>query len=235
MRPRSMGDLVEDLAQRLGRPVPEEEVLIWLALGAAAQREGRALLRPVVHAFAVRLQAASARSPSNDANSHAHGRWQFTSRAAPAAALLSKRLSRRISISPARMAVFYASISSRAGIQDQDPVPGDERIPTIRNFKFSNIRVTGCPVLVDGTAVHPDKPLDFFSLIDVTGTRAKGISLANIRHADIRDVKVTGYSAPLIGINNVTGEGLEGAATIEPPKIPEAVKAPATPYRLRLH
>jgi hypothetical protein len=46
-----MGDLIEDLAQRLGRPVPEEEVLIWLALGAAAQREGRALLRPVVHAF----------------------------------------------------------------------------------------------------------------------------------------------------------------------------------------
>ena len=38
----------EDLAQRLGRPVPEEEVLIWLALGAAAQREGRALLRPVL-------------------------------------------------------------------------------------------------------------------------------------------------------------------------------------------
>ena len=31
--------------------MPEEEVLIWLALGAAAQREGRALLRPVVHAF----------------------------------------------------------------------------------------------------------------------------------------------------------------------------------------
>ena len=49
--PRSMSDLVEDLAQRLGRAIPEEEVLIWLALGAAAQREGRALLRPVVHAF----------------------------------------------------------------------------------------------------------------------------------------------------------------------------------------
>src|SRR5260370_231038 len=51
MKPCSMGDLVEDLAKRLGRAVPEEEVLIWLALGAAAQREGRALLRPVVHAF----------------------------------------------------------------------------------------------------------------------------------------------------------------------------------------
>ena len=51
IRPRSMADLVEDLAKRLGRAIPEEEVLIWLALGAAAQREGRSLLRPVVHAF----------------------------------------------------------------------------------------------------------------------------------------------------------------------------------------
>jgi ATP-dependent helicase YprA (DUF1998 family) len=51
IRPRALGDLVEDLSRKLGRPVPEEEVLIWLALGAAAQREGRALLRPVVHAF----------------------------------------------------------------------------------------------------------------------------------------------------------------------------------------
>jgi len=40
-----------DLAGRLGRPVPEEEALIWLALGAAAQKDGRSLLRPVVHAF----------------------------------------------------------------------------------------------------------------------------------------------------------------------------------------
>ena len=48
---RPMSDLVEVLGRRLERPVPEEEILIWLALGAAAQREGRALLRPVVHAF----------------------------------------------------------------------------------------------------------------------------------------------------------------------------------------
>jgi polygalacturonase len=119
-----------------------------------------------------------------------------------------------------------------SGIQDQYPVPGAAGIPTIRNYKFSNIRVTDCPVLVDGTAVHPDKPLDGFSLTNVTGTCAKGISLANAKHVDIRNVKVTGFTGPLIGIHNVTGKGLAGAATIEPPKLPEPVKEPATPYQL---
>jgi polygalacturonase len=120
-----------------------------------------------------------------------------------------------------------------SGIQDQDPVPGQEGIPTIRNYRFSNIRVKDCPVLVDGVAVHPDKPLDKFALTNVTGTCAKGISLANVKNAEIRDVKVTGFSGPLIGIYNVTGKGLEGAAAIEGPKVPEPIAAPVTPYRLR--
>jgi polygalacturonase len=119
-----------------------------------------------------------------------------------------------------------------SGIQDQDPVPGAEGIPTMKNYKFSNIRVSGCPILVDGTAVHPDKPLDGFSLIDVTGACAKGISLANARNVEIRNVNITGFTGPLIGINNVSGKGLEGAASIDPPKVPEPVKAPAKPYTL---
>ena len=61
-----------------------------------------------------------------------------------------------------------------SGIQDQDPVPGDEGIPTIRNFRFSNVRVKDCPVLVDGMAVHPNKPLDGFALINVTGHVRQG-------------------------------------------------------------
>jgi polygalacturonase len=67
-----------------------------------------------------------------------------------------------------------------SGIQDESPVPGDEGIPTIANFRFSNIRVTDVPVLVDGAAIHPHKPLDGFTLSNVTGTCAKGIFLANI-------------------------------------------------------
>ena len=101
------------------------------------------------------------------------------------------------------------------------------------NFKFSNIRVKDCPVLVDGVSVHPNKPLDGFSLINVTGTCAKGISLANVKNARIEGIKVTGYSGPLIGINKVTGKGLAGAATIDSPKVPEPVPAPAQPCQVR--
>ena len=83
-----------------------------------------------------------------------------------------------------------------SGLQDQVPVPGLEGIPTVRNFHFSNVRVRDVPVLVDGVSVHPDKPLEGFSLTGVTGTAAKGISLANVKGAKLRDIKVTGYAGP---------------------------------------
>jgi hypothetical protein len=112
-------------------------------------------------------------------------------------------------------------------------VPGDEGIPTIRNFRFSNVRVKDCPVLVDGVGIHPNKPLEGFSLVDVTGNCAKGISLANVQKAEVRDIRVTGYAGALIGIHDVTGNGLEGAAVIDGPKIPEPVPAAVKPYELR--
>ena len=83
-----------------------------------------------------------------------------------------------------------------SGIQDPEPVEGDEGIPTIKNFRFSNVRVKDCPVLVDGTAIHPNKPLDGFTLANVTGTCGKGISLSNMRNAEIRGIKVTGFAGP---------------------------------------
>jgi len=119
-----------------------------------------------------------------------------------------------------------------SGIQDEFPVTGNEGIPTTRNFRFTNIRVTDCPVLVEGTGIHPDKPLDGFSLTNVTGTCSKGISLANITNAEIRDIKVTGYSGPLIGIHNVTGTGVDGAAAIGPPKLSDPLPAANQPYQL---
>jgi polygalacturonase len=119
-----------------------------------------------------------------------------------------------------------------SGIQDQNPVPGDEGIPSTRNFKFSNVRVKDCPVLVDGTGIHPNKPLDGFSLVNVTGNCTKGIQLANVKNALIGNVKVTGITGPLIGIHNVTGKGLDGAAQIEGPKVPDPVPAPSQPYIL---
>ncbi len=119
-----------------------------------------------------------------------------------------------------------------SGIADEYLVPGDEGIPTIRNFRFSNIKVTDVPVLVDGTAIHPHKPLEGFTLANVTGTCGKGISLANINHADIRNIKVTGFEGPLLSTYNVTGTGLTGAAPLDPPKVPDPILRPAVPYRL---
>ncbi|OUJ71360.1 glycoside hydrolase family 28 protein [Hymenobacter crusticola] len=119
-----------------------------------------------------------------------------------------------------------------SGIQDQNPVPGDEGIPTIKNWQFSNIRVKDVPMLVDGTSVHPSKPLEGFSLVNVTGTCAKGIFLANVKKAKLRDINVTGFTGPLLGLSNVTGSGLEGATTIESPKLPDPVPTPAQPYKL---
>ena len=120
-----------------------------------------------------------------------------------------------------------------SGLQDENPVPGPEGIPTLRNFRFSNIRVKDCPLLVDATAIHPDKPLDGFALMNVTGAATAGIKLANIRNASIRNVRATGIAGPLLAIHNVTGKGLEGAAAIDGPKVVEAVPPPAQPYTLR--
>ena len=120
-----------------------------------------------------------------------------------------------------------------SGIQDEAPVPGMDGIPTTSNFRFTNVRVTDCPVLVEGTGIHPDKPLDGFSFTNVTGTCGKGMSLANIRNAEIRNIKVTGYAGPLIAINNVTGTGVDGAAAIGPPKVQDPIAAAKEPYRLR--
>ena len=50
-RPSKLDDLLATLGTTLGRPISQEEILIWLALGAASRCGGRPLLRPVVHGF----------------------------------------------------------------------------------------------------------------------------------------------------------------------------------------
>ena len=87
-------------------------------------------------------------------------------------------------------------------------------------------------MLVEGTGIHPDKPLDGFSLANVSGTCFKGISLANIKNAKLEGIKMTGYKGPLLNTYQVSGSGLEGAVSIEPPRVPEEIAAPEQPYRL---
>jgi len=119
-----------------------------------------------------------------------------------------------------------------SGIQDPEPVPGEEGIPTIKNFRFSDIRLNDVPVLVDGRAVHPAKPLEGLVLENISGTCKKGITLANVKNARLRNIKVSGYSGPLLSTHNVSGSGLEGAVAIDAPKLPEPIIAPTQPYKL---
>lgn len=64
-RPRALTDLVTVLSERVGRAVPQEEVLVWLALGSVARRAGRPLLRPVVHVFVRGMAGAVVTFPAD--------------------------------------------------------------------------------------------------------------------------------------------------------------------------
>jgi polygalacturonase len=94
-----------------------------------------------------------------------------------------------------------------SGIQDPEPVPGDEGIPSAKHFRFENVKVN-CGTLVDAASVSPVKPVDGFLVVKVSGTCRKGIALANIAHAELREIHVTGYEGPFLTQTNVQGVGL---------------------------
>jgi polygalacturonase len=124
-----------------------------------------------------------------------------------------------------------------SGIADTpNLVPGDDGIPTIRNFEFRNIKVNDLPELVLGNEIHPLKPLDGLVLKNLTGSSKKGITLANIRNAHLSGIKVTGFEGPLLSISHVTGTGLAGATPIaaeDLPKVPDPILPPTVPYKLQ--
>jgi len=119
-----------------------------------------------------------------------------------------------------------------SGKQDQFPVPGRDGIPTVARFRFERIRVRDVPVLVEAVNIHPDKPLDGFTLRDVTGSCGQGIKLANMRGVVLENVKVDVLSGARVAAANVQGRGLDDAARLVPPNRPPPVQAAATPFRL---
>ena len=62
-RPQQLDTIIEELKSQVGREVSEEELLCYLALGAAATRDGRPVFRPVVHAFVRGIPGAVATFP----------------------------------------------------------------------------------------------------------------------------------------------------------------------------
>jgi polygalacturonase len=115
-----------------------------------------------------------------------------------------------------------------AGIQDEYPLPGLDGVPLFRNFRFQDIRVQNAPVLVEATEVYAGKKLDGLWLENISGTCAKGISIANATNVMLKDITVTGNIGPLISVANVSGQGLLGAVKIDPPKDSALVPGPST-------
>jgi polygalacturonase len=84
-----------------------------------------------------------------------------------------------------------------SGLQDPEPVPGDEGIPSAANFSFTNLKVN-CGTFVDAVSISPVKPVRGFSIDNVTGTCTKGLSLANITGERLRNIRLSGYTGELV-------------------------------------
>lgn len=102
---------------------------------------------------------------------------------------------------------------TNSGLQDPEPVPGQDGIPRAKAFRFERVRMNGGTV-VDGASVPAERPIDGFVLAGITGTADKGISLAQVVNADLSGITVTGVTGPLLSTDHVTGRGLEGATPI---------------------
>ncbi len=101
----------------------------------------------------------------------------------------------------------------KKGIQATDPVPGDvEKWPRVKNFSFKNVRVQDVADLVAGTNVPLARPIDGFTLTDISGTCSRAISLANMTNVNLSKIRVTGFNGALVTANNVHGKGLDDSA-----------------------
>jgi polygalacturonase len=130
---------------------------------------------------------------------------------------------------------FLQITNTNTGKSDGEAsVMGDAGIPLFRNFRFSNIRVTDVPMLVDVTKMNPKKPLDGLTLTNITGTCKKGMVLVDVKNAHLSGIKVTGFDGPLLSTRRVTGTGLAGEVPFEgdEAKVPDEGPIPAEPYKL---
>jgi len=101
----------------------------------------------------------------------------------------------------------------KKGIQATDPVPGEvDQWARVHNVSFKNVQVQEVAQLVAGSNVPPARPLDGFTLTNISGTCARAISIANMTNVAFSKIRVTGFAGPLVAAQHVTGSGLDGSA-----------------------
>jgi hypothetical protein len=91
-------------------------------------------------------------------------------------------------------------------------VEGEIGRPLLRNVRFSNVRMKDVTTLAEVIKVAPEKPLLGLSLTNISGNCKKGITLVNVRDAILKGIKATGFSGPLLSIENTRGVVLKNAA-----------------------
>jgi polygalacturonase len=99
---------------------------------------------------------------------------------------------------------------------EDDPVEGLAGYPVGRKFAFSNVRING-GTLAEVSQISAERPLEGFTMENITGVCAKGISVQHVKSAVLRNIDATGFSGALLSTNNVTGAGLEGAVPYTAP------------------
>ena len=117
--PKALEALPAAVASAVGRPVTEAEILAWLTLGAAARRDGRPLLRPVVHGFVRGIGGAVVSFPRTATARGRGWRPRTNLRARPNAVNVS-----RSSRSPPAPSAGSTTISPSSGTS---PSPGGGR------------------------------------------------------------------------------------------------------------
>jgi polygalacturonase len=101
----------------------------------------------------------------------------------------------------------------KKGIQATDPVTGDlDKWPRVGKISFKNVMVQDVGRLVDAENIPAARPLDGFALTDISGTCGRGISIANATNVEFSQIRVTGFSGPLVDATNTKGTGFGGSA-----------------------
>lgn len=101
----------------------------------------------------------------------------------------------------------------KKGIQATDPVPGDvAKWPLVKNISFKNVFVQDVATLVDADNSPSARPVDGFTLANISGTCSRAISIANMTNVAFSNIRVSGYDGPLVTAENASGSGLGDSA-----------------------
>jgi hypothetical protein len=101
---------------------------------------------------------------------------------------------------------------------DSQGIAGPAGLTSVRNLRLHNLQLDGKGI-IDVYALA-EKPVIGLSASNFTGTSAKGMSLANVQKVALSGIEVTGFSGPLLTIENVSGSGLEQAVSAKTKRQP---------------